>query len=167
MRLIPAAAVVACALLLTSCAKPWKPYSYPAWGFAVSYRDPPTVTDTPASPKDGTPRTFRVEGVQGGRDLVVEVEDASASTKTPAQMLSEVPDEIVTSSGGTITAHANVTVDGVTGRDVTIDRGGQPTMRVQVFVANNKLYQLNTQTTTEGDDKEIDQFLASFHFLGT
>jgi hypothetical protein len=162
------AAIAAAALALASCApKPLKEYSYPAWGFAVSYRAPPTVSDTPASAKDGTPRTFHVEGQESGRDFVVDVEDAANANQTPAQMIAAVPDAIVASSGGTIVAHSNVTLGGVTGNDVTIDRGaGAPAMRVRVFYANTKLYQINAQSSKGADDKEVTDFFNSFRFLG-
>jgi hypothetical protein len=165
MRIFTAAALAFSLLGLTACTKPWKDYAYPAWGFRVSFRTPPEVIDIPAA-KDGSPHTFKVKAVQGERNLVVEVTDASIADKTPDQLLAEIPREMIQSSGGTVVAHANVTNNGVVGRDVTIDRGAQPMERAQVFVADHRVYQVITQTSNGADDKEVADFLASFHLTG-
>jgi hypothetical protein len=166
---IAAAAVLALSLIaLTSCSKPkpqpWKEYDYPAWGFAASFRMAPTVTDTPASAS--TPRSFKLEAVEGATDLVVLVTDASVTDKTDAQLLTAIPQDMVESSGGTVTGHADVASGKVVGRELTIDRGADPTERARVFVANHRIYQVITRLPTGGDAAEVTQFLNAFHLLG-
>jgi hypothetical protein len=165
MRVSTAVLLAASALALTGCTKPWKVYQYPAWNFGVSFRQPPTVTNTPADPKTGAPASFKVETIQGGRDLAVEVDDTSVSGKSDEDLLREIPHDAVSDSGGTVAAHSTVTVGKATGPDITIDRGGQGTKRIRVFVINHKAYQLITQSPNSGEDKEVQQFLDSFHFL--
>ena len=104
--------------------------------------------------------------MQGGRDLIVEVTDTSVSDKTDAEILREVPQTMIVDAGGTVEAHADVTAGKVPGMDVTIDRGGNPTERIRVFVANRRLYQLITQSPEGADDKEAAAFLDSFHLTG-
>ena len=163
MRIITAAALAFLLLGLTACTKPLKEYSYPAWGFAVSFREPPMVTDTPAA-ADGTAHTFQVRTVSNDRVLVVTVTDATGSDKTDDQLLSEVPQAAIVSSGGTVAGHAAVKAGNVAGREVTIDRGAQPTERLRVFVANKKVYQVIARSSP--DDKEVTAFMDSFRLLG-
>src|SRR5271167_4320146 len=105
MRIVTAAALALSLSSLTACSHPWKEYAYPAWGFAVSFQSPPEVTDTPASVKDGTAHTFKVRAIESGRDLVVEVTDAAKSDKTADQMLTEIPQQFISDSNGTVSAH--------------------------------------------------------------
>jgi hypothetical protein len=165
MRIVIGAVLAFSLLGLSACTKPWKEYSYPTWGFSASFRIPPTEIDIPAA-KDGSPHTFKVKAVQGERNFVVVVTDATTTDKTDDQLLTEIPREMIQSSGGTVVAHANVTNNGVVGRDVTIDRGAQPMQRAQVFVANHRIYQVITQTSQGADDKEVADFLAAFHITG-
>ena len=165
MRIITATALAFLLLGLTACTKPLKEYSYPTWGFAVSFREPPMVTDTPAA-KDGTAHTFQVRTVTGDRVLVVTVTDAAGADKTDDQILSEVPQAAIQSSGGTVAGHADVKAGNVVGREVTIDRGAQPTERLRVFVANKKVYQVIARSSEGADDKEVGAFMDSFRLLG-
>jgi hypothetical protein len=164
MRIVTAAGLAALLVAVSACSKPWKEYSYPAWGFAASFREMPKVTDTPSG-KDGAPASYSVETVQGDRHLVVSVIDTSNSGKTDEQVLRDIPDDIVRSTGGTVTGHAEVTSAGVAGRELTIDRGNDPTERVRVFAANHRVYQVITETSQGADDPEATKFLTSFRLL--
>ncbi len=165
MRIITAATLAVSLLGLTACAKPWKESTYPTWGFAASFRVPPTVKDTPPSAKEGTPHMFQVEAVQDGRDLVVAVSDTTNTDKTDQQILTDIPQAMVQSADGTVKAHSNVTLGKVVGRELTIDRGNNPTERARVFVANKKVYQVITQSPQGSDDPEALKFLNSFRLL--
>jgi hypothetical protein len=168
MRISTAAVLAVSLLALTACSKPkpqpWKEYGYPAWGFAASFRMAPTVTDTPASA--GAPRSLKLEAVQGGTDLVVMVTDASVTDKTDEQLLRAIPQDMIESSGGSVTGHADVASGKVVGRELTIGRGVDPTERARVFVANHRIYQVITRLPTGGDAAEVTQFLNAFHLLG-
>jgi hypothetical protein len=165
MRVITAAALTLLLFALAACSRPtWKEYDYPAWGFAVSFKGQPSVTDSPASAKG--PRSFQVELVQNGVDLVVEAIDASNSDKSDQQLLANIPDEMVQSSEGTVTSSANVAIGNVIGRDITIDRGRDPTERARVFVVNRRVYQVITQSPQGSDQSDVVPFLNSFHLLG-
>jgi hypothetical protein len=164
MRIVTASALALLLLGLVACTKPLKEYSYPAWGFAVSFREPPMETDTPAA-RDGTAHTFQARTVSNDRVLVVTVTDAAGSDKTDDQILSEVPQAAIQSSGGTVSGHADVKAGAVVGREVTIDRGAQPSERLRVFVANKKVYQVIARAS-DPDDKEVLAFMDSFRLLG-
>jgi hypothetical protein len=165
MRIVTAVVLALSLSSLAACSHPWKEYTYPAWGFAVSFQSAPEVVDTPASVKDGTAHTFKVRAIQGGRDLVVEVTDAAKSDKTPDQMLTEIPQQFISDSNGTVSGHADVTSGKVAGKDVTIDRGNDPTERMRLFVANHKVYQIITQSSEGAADPIVTKFLDSFRLL--
>ena len=166
MRIITAAGLALSLLGLSACTQPWKAYDYPAWGFSISYRDAPKAVDTPASAKDGTAHSFKTELVQGDRDLVVMVTDASGTDKTDEQILSDIPSDMLRNSGGSVIGHANVTASGVAGREMTIDKGADPTERFRVFVSHRRIYQIITRSPQGPTDPEAAAFLDSFKLTG-
>ena len=166
MRAVVAAGLAVSLLALAGCSsKPaqWKVYDYPAWGFGVSFKTPPTVTETPASAQ--STHSFQAEAQQGEIDLVVIAEDSQAAGKTDAQILADIPDEMVSAAQGTYKSSGNVTVGKAAGRDLVIDRGANPTEHARVFVVNGRVYQVITQTPPGDDPADANKFLESFHFL--
>ncbi len=178
MRVITAAALTLLLFALAACSRPTME------GIRLS-----GTGDSPfrskASPRSLTPRprpkgrrSFQVELVPGGVDLVVEAIDASNSDKSDQQLLANSPDEMVristtarrsasaSSSEGTVTSSANVAIGNVIGRDITIDRGRDPTERARVFVVNRRVYQVITQSPQGSDQSDVVPFLNSFHLLG-
>src|SRR5476651_1777432 len=83
-------------------APPLKEYAYPSWGFAVSLRAVPKVTDTPAASDGSTIHTLLVESSLAGRDNLVNVIDGSGSAKYEDQALSDAPATLAGSVGGTL-----------------------------------------------------------------
>jgi hypothetical protein len=65
-----------------------------------------------------------------------------------------------------VTSSANVAIGNVIGRDITIDRGRDPTERARVFVVNRRVYQVITQSPQGSDQSDVVPFLNSFHLLG-
>jgi hypothetical protein len=164
MRIMTAAALTLSLFALAACSKPqWKEYDYPSWGFGVSFQGQPTVTETPASANG--PHSFQAELSQDGVDLVVIAIDSSASGKSDQDLLADIPDEMVRSSGGTVKALVNANLGTLVGRDVTIDHGSDPTERARVFVLNGRVYQVITQTPQDADAATATKFLDSFHML--
>lgn len=162
MRIIPIFAVLA--VILTGCSvPPWKEYVYPAWGFAASFRVPPKVTERPATPDGSIPRNVVVEAVQGGRDMVIMVTDASTTTKSDQQILTEVPEAMA--RDGKVGVPTYVAIGQVVGREVTFDKPGQSSELVRIFVANHKLYELTAQSPLGTDDTEVTDFLGRVRLL--
>jgi hypothetical protein len=167
MRTFAYAAGLALALTTLIACKPppWKVYGYPAWGFAAAFRTPPRLTETQASPKDNQPHAFQAEGSAGARDLVVAVTDASGTTKTADQVLSEVPVAMAQAAGGTVRNVTYAATGKVVGREFLIDKAGQPSQRVRIYFANGKLYQIVAASPLGVDDPEVTGFLGSFRLL--
>ncbi|MDR3511684.1 MAG: hypothetical protein P4L73_08625 [Caulobacteraceae bacterium] len=167
MRVILSASALIAVLAVSACSlPPWKEYPYPAWGFAASFRVPPKVTETPASADGATPHNIVVEAVQGGRRLVVAATDASTSTKSDDQLLSQVPQAMAESQGGKVGTVTYVAIGKVVGREAMIELPDKTTQRVRVFVAGKKLYQLAAQSPLGPQDSEVVQFLDSVRLTG-
>jgi hypothetical protein len=165
MRAYTAAALTASLLSLAACSQPQpKVYNYPAWGFSVTFKTPPKVTET-ASTAD-SPHSIQAEATQDDVDLVVIALDSQTQGKSDEQLLAEVPDEMVRGANGTVKSQVNITLGKVAGRDLTIDRGADPTERARVFVVKGRIYQVVTQTPQGTEDTEATQFLNSFHLTG-
>jgi hypothetical protein len=162
MRIVTATALALGLLSLTACTKPWKEYSYPAWGFSVSFREVPHTRDKPGDVRTATPHVFQVEAVQGDMDFRVSATDANSPDKTEDQIRASAPNDIIRSSSGTVKGPLKaVTASGVAGQELTLDRGSDPTERVRVFVVNHKLYQVIAQSP-DIDSPEVAAFLDSF-----
>ncbi len=147
-------------------APPLKEYAYPAWGFAVSLRGPPKVTDMPAAADGSTVHTLLVEASVAGRDNLVNVIDGSGSTKSEDQALSDAPATLASAVSGAIGPITYATTGQTIGREFLLSRQGRPPARVQIFVANKHLYELIAQSDRGPTDPETTNFLASFRLLG-
>jgi hypothetical protein len=166
MRAFKAAVLTASLLALAACSAPqWKAYNYPAWGFTVSFKTPPAVTETASTAT--SPHSIQAEATQDGVHLVVIAIDSQAEGKSDQQLLADIPEDMVRSSGGTVRSSVNATADKVAGREITIDHGADPAERARVFVVKGRVYQVVTQTP-DGSDNTTDaaQFLDSFHLTG-
>jgi hypothetical protein len=62
MRIVRTVVLSVAMVAVWACtpAAPLKEYTYTTWGFAVSFRGPPTVTDTPAAADGSTVHTLTV-----------------------------------------------------------------------------------------------------------
>ncbi len=164
MRIITTAVLGLSLLALTACSKPqWKEYDYPAWGFGVSFQAEPAVTETPATAT--APHSFQAEATQDGVHLVVIAIDSQAAGKSDADLLADVPDEMVRSSEGTVKSNVYAATGKLVGREITIDHGANPTERARVFVLNGRIYQVITETPSDSDAATATTFLQSFHLL--
>jgi hypothetical protein len=143
-------------------APPLKEYAYPSWGFAVSFRGPPKVSDEPAASDGSTVHTLLVEASVAGRDNLVNVIDGSGSTKSEDQALSDAPATLASAMGGTIGPITYAATGQTIGRAFLLNRPGKPPARVQIFVANKHLYELIAQSDRGPTDPETSNFLASF-----
>jgi hypothetical protein len=145
---------------------PLKEYAYPSWGFAVSFRGPPKVTDSPAASDGSTVHTLMVESSLAGRDDLVNVIDGSGSTKSEDQALSDAPATLASAIGGTLGPITYAATGKTIGREFLLTRQGRPPARVRIFVANKHLYELIAESTLGPDDPETANFLGSFRLLG-
>ena len=159
MRATTSALLAVLLLALAACSVPsLKVYAYPAWGFSISLRAQPAVTETPGA--NGQAGGIKVEAVVAGRDFLVSVADGSASPKSDDEILSEFPQALA--QGGTLTPETYVATGAVTGREVLIDRPVQETQRVRIFVSHRRLYEVSAQSSLGPTDPEVDEFLNSF-----
>jgi hypothetical protein len=162
MRAIMSAVLAVTLLSAAACSPPaLKEYAYPAWGFAVSLRAAPTQTETAA--QSGRPAGLKVVSVNAGRSFVIEVADGSASAKSDETILREFPQTLA--QGGTLTSQTYVAAGPVTGRELLIDRPGEPTQRVRVFVSHRRLYALSARSPLGPKDPETEAFFSSFRLL--
>jgi hypothetical protein len=145
---------------------PLKEYAYPSWGFAVSFRGPPKVTDSPAASDGSTVHTLMVESSLAGRDDLVNVIDGSGSTKSEDQALSDAPATLASAIGGTLGPITYAATGKTIGREFLLTRQGRPPARVRIFVANKHLYELIAESTLGPNDPETANFLGSFRLLG-
>lgn len=169
MRIVRTVVLSVAMVAVWACtpAAPLKEYTYPTWGFAVSFRGPPTVTDTPAAADGSTVHTLTVEASVGGRDNLVNVIDGSGSTKSEDQALSDAPATLASSVGGTLGPITYAATGQTIGREFLLNRQGKPPARVQIFVANKHLYELIAASDRGSTDPETSNFLASFRLLGS
>jgi hypothetical protein len=162
MRFAPTVGALTFALLvLTACApKPWKEYTYPAWGFAATFPTPPTVADTPAG--GGSPHSFSAQTQNDDMTLIALAADDSASTKTPDQDMSDVAHAMAAGVNGSLKGMTPITLGTVPGREffVVVDR--QPDQRVRIFLANKKVYQVVAVSSKGTDDPASLKFLNAF-----
>jgi hypothetical protein len=162
MRIVTSAAIAAALLILAACSPPpFKEYAYPAWGFAASFRAAPT--ETPTAAQSGAPAGFKAALVNAGREYAVEVADGSASAKSDDQVLSEFPN--VLAQGGTLKGLTYVASGKVMGREMLIDKPGQATRRVRIFVSHRRLYAISAASPLGPTDREVEQFMTSFRLL--
>ena len=168
MRLSPCLTAVLGSVALAACKAPppWKEYAYPAWGFAVSFRGAPKETDYPASADGKSRHTFLVESVLAGRDDLVNVIDGSGSTKSDDEALADAPATLAAAAGGTLGPIAYAATGKVIGREFLLNRPGRPASRVRIFVANQHLYEVISESALGPDDPETTSFFASFRLLG-
>lgn len=151
---------------LAACGPPpLKEYTYPAWGFAASFRAAPTETDTPAAADGSQLHMFQAEYNKDGRDFIASATDESTSKQTDDQILAAAPVTIAQNAGATVGAMSNVSAGGVVGRQFQIVHAGQSSARVRVFVADRRLYQVVAASTT-ANDPEVKAFLDSFRIIG-
>jgi len=70
MRATTSALLAVLLLALAACSvPPLKTYAYPVWGFSISLRAAPIVTETPGA--NGRPGGIKVEALVAGRDFLV------------------------------------------------------------------------------------------------
>ena len=162
MRFLAAAALGLALLGLGACTPPMKEYAYPAWGFAAAFQSDPVVTDEPASADGSRPHTLLVEASSGGRDFAVTATDASQASNSPDEMLSQAPQLVANSMGGTVDTTTYVATGAVVGREVRINKAGKPMMVLRVFVSNGRLYQVGAASVLGLGDPAVKTFLDSF-----
>ncbi len=78
-------------------------------------------------------------------------------------MLSEFPQ--VLAQGGKLTSLTYVATGQVMGREMLIDRPGQATRRVRIFMSHRKLYIIGAQSPLGPTDPEVERFMTSFRLL--
>ena len=154
-------------LALSACAQPpaLKEYAYPAWGFAVSFREAPKATDSPASADGTSAHTLTIESTLAGRDNVVNVIDGTGSTRSDDQVLSDAPAILAQSAKATLGPVTYVATGKIVGREFRLERPGQPAARASIFVTNKHLYELISASSLGPDDPETAAFLDSFRLL--
>ena len=101
------------------------------------------MTQQPATATGGPAGGFKVESNAAGRDFVVSVADGSASGKSDDEILSQFPQFLA--QGGKLTSQTYVATGAVTGRELLIDKPGQETERVRIFVSHKRLFEVGKE----------------------
>jgi hypothetical protein len=164
LRLVALALVATGAASLWGCAPkaPWTEATYPAWGFAVSFPAAPKIGDHPATAENNQVHSFSAESRYGGVYLAAIVMDASHTDKGADQIMSEVGQAMA--KGGTLTQTYTATGK-VMGREIRIEKPGEVAIRMRLFVANRRLYEIGGQSPLGAKDERITRFMDSFRLL--
>lgn len=162
-----AASAAALLVTLTACvpgpAAKWTTLKEPAWGFAVDFPGPPKVVDNPPSAADNNVHSLLAQIKRDDVQLGVSVFDAAHSDKSPDQLLSGMAQAMGKDAKLTQTY---VAVGKVVGRDMQIESPGQPIVRMRVFVADHKLYEVIGASVRGPTDPTLVRFLDSFRLPG-
>jgi hypothetical protein len=135
---------------------------YPAWGFAVAFPAEPRITERPASAANNGVRSFSAETKGPDLYLAAIAFDIASSDKSADQIMSEVGQAMA--KGGTLTQ--TYTATGKTlGREVLIETPGQASIRMRLFVAGKRLYEVGGQSPLGAKDARITRFMDSFRLL--
>jgi hypothetical protein len=163
MRRLAALAVFCAVLAAVACSvPPPKEYDYPAWGFRISLRTPPKVTEEAASAS--MPHNLLVEADAAGRDFVVSAGEMAGSTKNLDDLAHAAPPLIAQKLGGEIGPMTyTATAEGVVGREIAITKDGHPAATLRLFLSNGRFYEVAAQSVLGADDPEVKDFLDSFH----
>jgi hypothetical protein len=153
-------------MMLAACApNAPKAYDYTDWGFGVTFPHPPKLTDIPASADGARSHEFRTEMTEDGHDFTVDVTDGTGTNQTDAQVLAAAPQAIADSFGASFSGETDVATGGVPGKQIHIDREGEQTLVIRIFVANHRVYQVAAQSEHGVADPAATTFLNSFHLL--
>ncbi|MFI4973206.1 MAG: hypothetical protein ACHP84_01555 [Caulobacterales bacterium] len=166
MRRRVAMVLTAALLAVAACSvPPMKEYAYPRWGFAVSLRAAPRVTERAASTTPTLAAAIKVQLSQAGRVYTATASDISTYTGGDETMLGMVP-RAMAGADGAVSTVTYVATGKVVGREAIVERKGQDRQRVRVFVQGKRLYSISAQSVLGPDDPEVTEFLDSFRLLG-
>ena len=163
MRLIPL--ILAVGLVACAPVPDMKEYAYPAWGFAISFRGDPKVTDTPAAADGSNRHALLVQLNLAGRDNLINVIDGTGSTKSEDQALDDAPAVLAKAAGGTMGPLTYAASGQAKGREFLLNKPGRQPARVRIFVWKQHLYELISESSLGPDDPETKAFLDSFRLL--
>ena len=154
------------ALALAACsAPPPTEYTYPAWGFAVSFWSPPKVTEEPVT-ADQLHHAL-VESDQAGRTFAVYAADGlQPGTTIDGPGPAAAAHAMATAMGGDVGPMTYTsTAAGVIGHEFAITKNGKPYATVRIFVVNGRFYEVGGQSLLGPDDPTVKTFLGSFRIL--
>ncbi len=147
-------------LLLLGCAQNPAAFSPANSGFTVAM---------PGTAKEQTTESgghiYASEDDQNA--YIVSYTDFSDAKQTPAnvQRMLDGARNGATSNGGKLLSEKKITYEGYPGRDLRLKTKGGNFMRLRIFMANGKLYQVGVVTDPDKSEAPIvDQFINSFHF---
>ncbi|MFI4936052.1 MAG: hypothetical protein ACHP7N_15670 [Caulobacterales bacterium] len=158
MSLIRWTAPVLALAALAACAPKghWQEYAYPAQGFAVSFSVAPKTSTTSG--------VFVTEATNGVDDYLVAAVCAKDPTKNDDELLSEAED--TWRHQGTVKSETYVATGKIIGRELIVEKTGQPTGKVRLFIAKQCAYQVIAASHHGPDDPVVAHFLDSFRLLG-
>ena len=154
------------AVALAACkAPPPTEYTYPAWGFAVSFWAAPKVTEA-AESADQLHHVV-IESNTAGRDFAVYAGDGlQPGTTIDGSGPAAAAHAMATAMGGDVGAMTYTsTAAGVVGHEFAITKNGKPFATVRAFVANGRFYEVGGQSLLGPDDPTLKTFLGSFRIL--
>ncbi len=163
MRFAPIVGALTFALVcLSACSKPptWKEYSYPTWGFSISFKGVPTTQDNPAA--RGAPHSFQAMTQNDDMTAIALAADNSANKKPDAEAMTEVANNMASGVNGSLKGMHDITLGAVPGKEFYVSVDRQPTQRIRVFIANKRLYQVVAVSSKGVEDPDTLAFLNGF-----
>jgi ABC-type amino acid transport substrate-binding protein len=151
------------ALALAACkpAPAMKEYTYPAWGFAVSFWAPPQVVEAP--PGSGRPHMLMLESKQAGRVFALSAREGVRPGVDIDQIGPDLARQAAQAMGGELGVMSYTsTGQGVLGREFAITKDGKPLATVRSYLANGRFYEIAAQSVLGQDDPAVKDFLDSF-----
>ncbi len=146
-------------LLLLGCAQNPAAFSPANSGFTVAM--PGTAKEQTT---DGGGHIFSCD--DGQNAYVVSYADFSDAKQTPAsvQRMLDGARNGQASNGNRLLSEKKITYEGYPGRDLRLKTKGGNFMRLRIFMANGKLYQVGVVTDPDKSEvPAVDQFISSFH----
>jgi hypothetical protein len=149
-------------LTLAACAPPapLTAYDFPALGFSASFPAKPEQTDEPLP---GGGDEVGVDGQAAARDFAVTITEVDPGRDIDA--LSETASQAMAKRIGGEAEHPTycATAEGLLGRELILDKNGQPAIKVRFYLVGARFYIMIARSDFGVQDPAVDDFLTSFH----
>jgi hypothetical protein len=147
----------------------WRPFAVPADGFRVEFPGFPMRQQQEVTTPYGTVtlRVYTVMQVLHGATYAASycVYPPAMVAQMPGTPLETMRDAVVGQTGGKVTAERAVTLGDATGKDITLQEPGVGTMRLRVFMVEDRTYALLVRPVPKRSAAYAERFLESFRLM--
>jgi hypothetical protein len=173
-RIFPAFLLVAATAAAPAIAE-WIDYPYPSEGFAVTSPSPPAFSEEPVSTSNGpVPARRYTIGIGEDGAVIIAIMDIPALTKDSLKHMDAAAIQarlqggkggLIKAVNGKLLTERDVTTGGTTGVQFEVSMSAG-IMKVRIFLANERLYQLIAVRPAEmKSSPDEDRILDSFRLL--